>query len=279
LEIKKFTKVLSLQNNMVFGDATYQINKGRQTKLRKPESLPSETDVQKLKLYTVDKIKSFTDDPYTMWTSQEFIALRDLTVSRLTLFNARRGGEPARLLLTEWEDAINDAWIEPERVRKMSEIDRRLFAELKIAYQTGKGNDHLVPLLMPPETVAALKILTDNAIRDAAGVRRRNVYVFPCTQGSEDHVAGWQAVHKTCLDADIREPQRLSATKMRHRVSTLYAALDVPESERRYFYMHMGHSSNINSAIYQTPLAEAEVMKVGSKLQAMDSPGKSLLYL
>ena len=57
---------------------------------------------------------------------------------------------------------------------------------------------------------------------------------------------------------------------MRHRISTLYAALDVSENERQLFYRHMGHSGNINPNVYQTPLAEAEILKVGSQLQLMD---------
>ena len=57
---------------------------------------------------------------------------------------------------------------------------------------------------------------------------------------------------------------------MRHRVSMLYAAVDVPDSDRHYFYKHMGHSEGINQNIYQAPLAEAEILKVGSCLMAMD---------
>ena len=50
------------------------------------------------------------------------------------------------------------------------------------------------------------------------------------------------------------------------RISTLYAALDVSENERQLFYRDMGHRENI----YQTPLAEAEILTVGSQLQLMD---------
>jgi len=35
------------------------------------------------------------DDPYTSWTGHEFAELRDLAASRITLFNARRSGEPS----------------------------------------------------------------------------------------------------------------------------------------------------------------------------------------
>ena len=40
--------------------------------------------------------------PYMILGQYKFNRLRAICVSRLTLFNARRGGEPARLLLKEW---------------------------------------------------------------------------------------------------------------------------------------------------------------------------------
>jgi len=50
----------------------------------------------------------------------------------------------------------------------------------------------------------------------------------------------------------------------------LYAAMDVSDSDRHYFYKHMGHSEGINQHIYQAPLTGAEILKVGSWLMAMD---------
>jgi len=62
----------------------------------------------------------------------------------------------------------------------------------------------------------------------------------------------------------------ITATKMHHRVSTIYASLDVPQNQRQNFYRHMGHSSNINASIYQAPLAELEVSQVGRVLDMID---------
>ncbi|KAK3800728.1 hypothetical protein RRG08_003133 [Elysia crispata] len=36
-----------------------------------------------------------TGDEYLIWSSSDFVKMRNLIVSRLTMFNARRGGEPA----------------------------------------------------------------------------------------------------------------------------------------------------------------------------------------
>jgi len=106
-EIDKFTDVLALNHNFIFGNALYQINKSRQTKLHRPENLPKEEDCQQRHDYTISRIRELTGDEYRLWTSTDFCELCDLVLSRLTLFNARLGGEPARLTLTEWKEAAD----------------------------------------------------------------------------------------------------------------------------------------------------------------------------
>ena len=95
-EVDKFLEVFSLHRNILFGDAAYNLNRNRQTNLRRPEQLPAEDDVGKLKNYTVQRVQDVLRDKYQLWTQHDYSEMRDLVVSRLTLFNARRGGEPAR---------------------------------------------------------------------------------------------------------------------------------------------------------------------------------------
>ncbi|GFO41298.1 histone-lysine N-methyltransferase setd8-a [Plakobranchus ocellatus] len=47
--------------------------------------------------------------------------MRNLIVSRLTIFNARRGGEPARLTVKEWNDAVNNVWIDQQQVQQIDD--------------------------------------------------------------------------------------------------------------------------------------------------------------
>jgi len=49
--IDKFVDVLDLQSDLIFGDATCTLNLNRQLKLRRPQQLPAEDDVKKLKSY------------------------------------------------------------------------------------------------------------------------------------------------------------------------------------------------------------------------------------
>jgi len=74
-EIDKFTDVLALNHNFIFGDALYQINKSRQTKLRRPKNLPKEEDCQQLHDYTISRIRELTGDEYRLWMSTDFCEL------------------------------------------------------------------------------------------------------------------------------------------------------------------------------------------------------------
>ena len=270
-EIDKYLEILNLNHNFLFGDAIYSINKNRQTNLRKPQRIPNEEDVQQLRDYTVRTIKAILTKSQQSYNPHEFKQLVDLVVCRLTFFNGRRGGEPSRLLLEEWKDAEDGSWIDPKQIERIDDpFDKALVGQFMVTYMAGKGNNHLVPVLIPADTKDAVSKLAEDDLRKAAGINSTNPYLFPFTQNSVTHVVGSQCVKNVCCAAGLGDHELLTATGMRHRVSTLYALLDIPEQERQLFYKHMGHSAEINSSIYQSPLALMEVTKVGKQLQAMD---------
>lgn len=269
-DVDNFMELLNLNSKDLLGDALYKLQKNRQTSLRKPQEMPTEDDVAKVKEFTISRVAALLSDKFATWDAQRYAELRDLVVCRLTLFNARRGGEPARLLLSEWRDGQNGVWLDSKRMEKLSDVDEKLFAEVKLTYQAGKGDKHLVPVLIPRDVIAAMEQLSDPEVREQSDVLNSNIFMFPTTHKSTVHVNGWHSVNRTCRAAAIQDPSRLTATKQRHRVSTLYAGLDVNANDREAFYQHMGHSKEMNANVYQAPLAEKEIRLVGSHLLNMD---------
>jgi len=270
--VDNFVTVLELQWPSLFGDAEYKVISDRQQRLRKPAELPVEEDVARVRQYMLEAIAEIAAQEYLFWTSSEFSVLRNLVVARLTLFNARRGGEPSRLLLREWQDAENDVWLPNSAIDAIQDpAEQVLVGKFKIAYQAGKGKQHLVSLLIPNDCIDGMKILCSAEVRASSGVCDSNPFVFAYTQKSNDHVSGWHAISDVCQKAGLTT--RITATEMRHRVSTYYASLEVPEAERKYFYMHMGHSEAMNMNVYQCPMAVAAVIKVGKHLINLDSAG------
>ena len=264
----QFLCVLKVQWSFVFGTAVAAVEYKRQEHTRKPSALPNEEDVQKVREYTLSAISNMLADSYMLWTGHEFGRLRDLIVCRLTLFNARRGGEPARMLLTQFQVAQNDEWIDKQLAVKITDpLQSALLGKFHVAYMSGKGARYMVPILVPNDLMAAINKLV--SIRAEAGVHPNNRFVFASTQGSLNHVNGWHSVQAVCTSAGASSS--ITATKMRHRCSTMYALQELPENERSAFYRHMGHGKEVNQLVYQCPLAIEEVVKVGRFLTELDA--------
>ena len=81
------------------------------------------------------------------------------------------------------------------------------------------------------------------------------------------------------MAANLDSPEKFTATKNRHQVSTLYAMLDLPARERDLFYSNMGHSKDINETVHQTPAALMEVLKVGKNLANIDKGNINNIYM
>jgi len=77
-----------------------------------------------------------------------------------------------------------------------------------------------------------MEILCNQTNRRLAGVSPENDYVFASTRLSENHQCGWHAMHNIVEKLDLKKPENIKATTNRHRISTLYATMDLENKER-----------------------------------------------
>ncbi|XP_057296732.1 uncharacterized protein LOC130625649 [Hydractinia symbiolongicarpus] len=231
-EIDSFLKSVKSSEDTFLTSAQYLLENEKLRKTRKPCQLPLEEDIKKLHAFTLNRIKHLTNE-YTLMTPSTFIELRNVTMVRLTLLNARRGGEVGRLLLSEWDEAEKDGWIDQQRLQTLTLSDRMLVKSLKIAYLAGKGNKHIVSMIVPNDTVKALQHLSRVDFRKSAGVAKDNNFLFASTQLSDVQFSGWHALKGVCSKVTaLKKPELINWTNNRHRVSTIYASLDIAETDR-----------------------------------------------
>ena len=69
-------------------------------------------------------------------------------------FQERRRTNETRIVIL-----VRRNWIDQAHVKKMAPVEQEMFANLKVMYQTGKGNDHFVPVLVPTDVAPALCLL------------------------------------------------------------------------------------------------------------------------
>ena len=178
-------------------------------------------------------------------TSNQFNRLRAILVTRITLFNGRRGGEFAKLTLGDWQNAVDNTWFDKQRTEKLEPHEKALLDEFTLTYMEGKCR-RIVPVLIPNNCFAGITKLVSQ--REAMEINPANKYVFPAARGSKTHVLGNHAIAEVCKAANTSKP--ITATEVRHSISTYYACLDLPEHERTVFYDHLGHSEAINKHVY-----------------------------
>ena len=103
----------------------------------------------------------------------------------------------------------------------MHPIEQEMLADLKVMYQTGKGNDHLVPVLVPTDVAPALCLLSRPDNRKAADMSADN-YLFPVVHAGGDHCSGYHSVCRAVTLSGVEDCASITATKMRHYSSTQY---------------------------------------------------------
>ncbi|XP_065926614.1 uncharacterized protein [Magallana gigas] len=259
-ELERFRKAYNFNLPDIVGKARYHTEKNSLKKARLPKSLPLEDEMRKLKQFLIQEI----DDTVENFSLNRYTWLRSLVVARLTLYHARRGEEGSRLLLEEWYDAINSTWIPQEAVESVKDdAEKYLIGQYKLAYMAGKGRK-CVPVLIPNDLVGPIELLISH--RQNFGIAETNNFLF-ATKSSSSHCSGWHAVFTVCEAVGISS---VTATKNRHRVSTVYATLDMSENDRKIFYDHLGHNEAINKDNYQCPPGVTEVLHMGKFLSSLE---------
>lgn len=260
-ELKIFKDAYKFKSCELFSGARQMCVKNSMEKLRKPENLPKETDIQILKRYISEEIS----ENVTNFTMERYTWLRTLIVARLTLFNARRGEEASRMLRTEWEDAEQNVWVPQEQVENVEDAaEKFLVGQFKLVYLKGKGKK-FVPVLVPKDLVPGIRLLIQ--YRTLYGISAENPFLF-ATKSGKSHCSGWHALKNVCSRADVS--MTINAGKMRHRLSTIYASLHMLPQNQEIFLDHMGHEKEINKDNYQCPAGIRTLRVMGRMLTDAD---------
>jgi integrase len=261
-EIDRFRVVLDINWASIVNKATYRLQMRGQELLRQPKKLPLEEDVKRISDYIQEQLPIFDElDDMTLF---QYNRLRAMLVTRLTLFNGRRGGECAQMSLLDWDKSERKVWTDCKT--NLYPHEQALVDTFELVYFAGKGR-LLVPVLVPKNCIPSIRKMV--SLRETMAINPENKYLFPAGRNSKMHVPGNHAIAEVCKLAETIRP--VTATEVRHSISTYYACQDLPAQERSRFYEHMGHSENINKNVYQAPLVTQELTMVGKHLLQYDA--------
>ena len=107
-----------------------------------PELLPLTEDIQNLREFLLSEIRKIVNvfeksNSDNFLTRSDYSYLQKLIIVRIITFNARRGGEPAKIKMEDWLDC--NKWKRQEDINNLIDpCERLLAARLKLIYSKGK---------------------------------------------------------------------------------------------------------------------------------------------
>ena len=259
-----FLQVLKLFENEIFGDAYHDLNFRRNVNSRKPVNLPNDDDVQMLMKECIEIMKALDEFEFP---AESYADIRAAALTFLIIYNARRGGEPGRLFLFQWQEALRGDWIEKGELPEDIDTDGTL-----VTFITGKGADHLVSILFPPEVQKAVSYLTNKEVRHLAGVADKNPYVFSSMKNSMGYASGWHCINH--ILQKLNRKGAINATRNRHRIASILGKLQLSEKEKNLVFKHFGHSKHINENRYQAANGSSQINATGKRLNHIYSVDK-----
>ena len=262
-----------LQTEWTDAVATNAHNTLKRRKDNTVQILPLTDDLRALRSYQIKEMKLCIDQlqeetSYSIWRK-----LAQLTMTRMIIFNKRRGGEVSKLLLEtyvkrpDWKNNTNQ-----EVMSSLQPLEQKLLDRVDLVQIPGKKN-RKVPMLITEDVKISLEALIEH--RDTVGIQKSNPYCF--ASRSAGHLESWQAMSAIAHEASLKQPELVTSTKLRKYNATVSQIFDLNSGELEWLSNHMGHDLNIHKDFYRLHDSTIEIAKVSRLLMAIDS-GKAARF-
>lgn len=174
--------------------------------------LPCATDLVKLRRYQLERISTLTEVIHSVSSVALCRELADVTLSSVIVFNKRRGGEAAKLMISDfldrpkWHDTAQD-----EFTALLSPLEQKLCNTLELIQIQGKRK-HTVPMLLHDSDKKAVEMLIKHG--DILDVNSQNVFCYPSRQ-SVSCLRGHDCLRRVAEKAGLENPDLIRSTKLR----------------------------------------------------------------
>ena len=263
---------LLLQGEWTDTIATTAHNTLRRRKDQDIQILPVTEDLRLLRQYHIKEIRQTIDALQESHSYLSWRRLAQLIMTRLIIFNKRRGGEVAKLLLKtyterpDWKNHTNEDILE-----SMQSLERELFKRFDLVQIPGKKG-RKVPVLITDDIKEGLDVL--NAKRELVGIPSANPFLF-ASRSTNGYLNNWQAMNLITHEAKLMNPDLVTSTRLRKYNATVSQLFDLNRGELEWLSNHMGHDLNIHKDFYRIHDSTIEIAKVSRLLMAIDSGSAS----
>ncbi|XP_063067616.1 uncharacterized protein LOC134459242 [Engraulis encrasicolus] len=272
---KNFLKVLKARwNTFVSSHALITL---QQRKWNRADSIPLTEDVMSLQKH-IDQVEEeakrdldIDDESATAWKT-----LCEALLAKIILFNRRREGEAAKMLLETYTNR-NQAPVNADILSCLTKLEKHLISKLTRFEMRGKRG-RKVPVLLTERMVSSLELLIQT--RTNVGVPAENPYVFARLEAMT-HIRGSDCLRKFAAECGAKHPEYLTSTRLRKHVATMCQVMNLKENEMDQVAKFLGHDIRVHREYYRLSENTLQLAKISKLLMGMEKGistinGKSL---
>ena len=240
--------------------------KRKKAKKKKDDAIPSTENVKALTTFLKKEVCEATaalEAGNEIGRQGRYNRLAERTMVSLLVFNKRRGGEAANVLLTDFTER---AEYQQNRtiLKSLSQLERELVTKMTLVQLIGK-RDRIVPILLPPEEKRAIEALL--RYRQTVGLPEEGKLFAKAPKGSV--MCHGYALKKACRNAGVDE-RKITSTTLRKYLATVVQVMSLTESEMDQVAMHLGHDLTVHRRYYRLQHSTVELSKVSRLLMSTE---------
>jgi hypothetical protein len=237
-------------------------------KWNKPHVLPLTEDLRRVTEHLAEERRTSLTELKKDPTTHAWHQLAKACLANLILFNRRRSGEAARMLISEYKEAMAHTTPNDDILQCLSPMEKALVERFRRVAIVGK-RDRSVPVLLTKTACEEIDHLI--AARKEAGVSDANEFVFARPYfSSEDHLAGHECLSKAAKESGAEQPENITSTRLRKHLATVSQVLNLTEHELEQVCGHMGHNIAVHREFYRLPDDTYQLAKVSRLLISLE---------
>ncbi|XP_070200920.1 uncharacterized protein [Littorina saxatilis] len=237
-------------------------------KWNKPHRLPLTEDIRIVTQHLKEERRKCFRELTRCPSTSTWHALAKVSLANVILFNRRRSGEAARMLLSDYSSAKSNEVSQDDVLEALSDLEKKLvhnFQRVEIRGKRGKK----VPVLLTVAMTEEMDRLIE--LREIVGISETNEYVFarPYYE-SDDHLAGHEALRESVQASGAKEPGYITGTRLRKHLATCCQILNLSQNELEQVCGYMGHDLIVHRDFYRLPEDSYQLAKVSRLLLCME---------
>lgn len=244
-------------------------------KRHKKINLPSLNDIKKLHVHLAKQRTAAYAALKGSFTYEKWLALAEVTLTSIHVFNRRRAGEMERAEIEDFKHYVKVNKNMFGDIYKSLSVEDRKIAKKYVRFCIRGKLGRTVPVLLSNKMFDCISLILK--FRTKANVPKKNPFIFGLPDFDKKRYRYLRAcvlMRKFARACNASESTTLRGTTLRKHIATHCIQFNLNDTEVSDLATFMGHADKIHKEHYRQPQASRDILKISRYLEASSTKRK-----